>query len=274
MSAKMNSQQDDSLSGAAKNSEISRRSKSYSYLAAYIALSFGTLSVATFWLMKYFVIVAYPSPNSPIAAAMGVAYLISISVSTLSAMVFLLPRFFFSFRRAISERRFLLLGVVVGTCYFFTYMILANQIIITGFNTPPGNYVPTPSGSYPFTFVFTSGPPPSALLESTVYIPEILVQLNQYFNFIFMPFEIVLAIALSALVATSVTITFSLIEGLKDRHSCLTGATVTGIGGFFGFTATCPTCLVPTLVSVFSGGVSATIPSFYSHLSGVFTSSP
>ncbi len=28
-------------------------------------------------------------------------------------------------------------------------------------------------------------------------------------------------------------------------------------------------CLAPTLVSVFLGGVSATVPSFYSHLAGV-----
>jgi hypothetical protein len=83
-----------------------------------------------------------------------------------------------------------------------------------------------------------------------------------------LPFEIVLAVVLSSLVAATVIITLYLIRD-SSNHACFTGATVSGLGGFFGFTATCPTCLVPTLISVLFGGVSSTVPAIYSHHAGV-----
>ena len=125
-----------------------------------------------------------------------------------------------------------------------------------------------PADTYPFAFVFTAGPPPSSLVAGAVYVPQVLVQLNQYFNLIVLPFEIVLGVVLSSLVAATIIITLYVIRD-SSKHSCMTGATVSGLGGFFGFTATCPTCLVPTLISVLFGGVSSTVPSLYSHLAGV-----
>ena len=152
--------------------------------------------------------------------------------------------------------------------YFFTKLILVKQIVITSFNTPPGNNVPPPNGIYQIFSATTAGPAPGSQLESAVYIPQFIVQLNQLFNLIIMPFEFAFAIALSILVGCSVALALYLISRTSS-NSCYTGATVWGLGSFFGFTATCPSCLAPTLVSVLSGGVSATAPTFYTHLTGV-----
>ncbi len=243
--------------------------KQGSYALGYVALAFATLGLISYFLMKHFISLAYPSGafSLPVVIS-GIVYLVSVSAAALTGLPFLLTRLFPSFRKALaSHKNFAKIAVALGGAYFAIYLLLVNQIVITGFNTPPGNYVPSPAGIYPFAYVFTSGPPPSALLESAVYVPQILVQLNQYFNLVIMPFEIVLAIALATLVASSIIITYYIIE--DSNHSCLTGASLSGIGGFFGFTATCPTCLAPTLVSVFFGGVSATVPSIYSHVSGI-----
>ena len=203
------------------------------------------------------------------ASIAAVVYLVSLSAAGAAGVPFLLGRISPVIANAFSyNRNYYRIALVIGVLYFITYLILVNQIIITGYNTPPGNYVPPPSGSYPFGFVFASGPPPSSAVESAFYVPQIVLQLNQYFNLLVLPFEIIFATILSTLVAATVVTTLFIIRR-SANHSCLTGATVSGLGGFFGFTATCPTCLVPTLVSVFFGGVSATVPSIYSHLSGV-----
>lgn len=243
--------------------------KQSSYMFGYLALLFATLALISYFLMKHFVGLDYPSPNSISAAISGIVYLVSISAAALTGLPFLLTKLFPSLRRALAFRKnFSKIVIVIGATYFVIYLLLVNQIVITGFNTTPGNYVSSPGDIYPFVYVFTSGPPPTALLESTVYVPQILIQLNQSFNLVIMPFEIVFAIILSALVASSIAVTYFIIRD-SSKHSCLTGASLSGLGGFFGFTATCPTCLAPTLVSIFFGGVSATVPSIYSHVSGI-----
>ncbi len=240
-----------------------------SFLIGYIALSFATVAVLSYWTMKYFVAKTYPSPNSEFASLAAVIYLVSLLLAGTLGVPFLLWRVFPFVGNAISTNRgYYRIAVVIGVLYFVTYLILVNQIIITGFNTPSGNFVPSPSGTYPFGFVFTAGPPPSSAIESAFYVPQIVFQLDQYFNLLVLPFEVILAAILSSLVAATVVSTLFLIRQ-SANHSCATGATISGLGGFFGFTATCPTCLVPTLVSVFFGGVSASVPSIYSHLSGV-----
>ncbi|MDA4130197.1 MAG: hypothetical protein OK457_05465 [Thaumarchaeota archaeon] len=242
---------------------------SKSFKLAYASLFFATLAISSYWLMKYFVDIVYPSPTSYYTGALAVLYIVSLSLAAATGIPFVLIRIFPTLRNALAfHRNSAKIGWIIGIAYFITYLILVNQIIITGFNTPPGNYVPSPSGSYPFAFVFTAGPPPDSAIASAFYIPQVLIQLNQFFNLIVLPFEIVLAAVMSALVAATVIVTLYII-GDSEKHSCLTGATVSGLGGFFGFTATCPTCLVPTLISVLFGGVSSTVPSIYSHLSGV-----
>ncbi len=241
-----------------------------SYFLAFVAVILATLAVASFGAMKYFLAKAYPLPSAQ-ADFFGGAYLLFISLGVAIGFPVLLYLVFPTFRASVSgDRKEILLAALIGAVYFVTYLVLVNQIVVTGYNTPPGNYVASPVGTYPYIHVFTAGPPPSAGAESLVYVPMALFQLNQYFNFIIQPFEIIFGILLSTLVAVTIVVTRMLIGGASG-HSCYTGAAVSGLGGFIGFTATCPTCLVPTMISVLFGGFSsvASVQLLYSNLFGV-----
>lgn len=242
--------------------------KESSYLLGYVALGSGTVAVFSYWLMTYYDVISFPSPSSTPSIIAGSFYLVSLSLAVACGLPFILTRAFPSIRVALASRGALRIAVILAIGYFFTYLILVNQFIITSFNTPPGNYVPPPNGVYPFASAITAGPAPGSQLESAVYVPLFTVQLSTFFNVIMMPFEFAFAIALSILVAYSVALALHLISR-SSSNSCYTGATVSGLGSFFGFTATCPSCLAPTLVSVLSGGVSATAPVFYTNLTGV-----
>lgn len=250
---------------AVSNSSERRR---HSYLFGYIAIASATVAVFSYWLMTYFDVLSFPLPSSASSIVAGSFYLVSLSLAVTTGLPFILTRVFPSVRVAIADKRTLKIAGIVAVGYFFTYLILVHQIVITAFNTPPGNFIAPPNGVYPFVSAITAGPAPGAQLESAIYVPLFTVQINQYFNLVIMPFEFAFAIALSILVAFSVALALYLISR-SSSNSCYTGATVSGVGSFFGFTATCPTCLAPTLVSVLSGGVSATAPAFYTHLSGV-----
>lgn len=238
-----------------------------SYLLGYIALASATVAVFSYWLMTFYDVLNFPAASSSSSIIAGVIYLVSLSLAVASGLPFILVRIFPSLRVAFANKSSFKIAVIVAVGYFFTYLILVNQLVITSFNTPPGNYIPPPNGVYPFASAITAGPAPGSQLESAVYVPLFTVQLNQFFNAIIMPFEFAFAIALSILVACSVALALHLISRTSS-NSCYTGATVSGLGSFFGFTATCPSCLAPTLVSVLSGGVSATAPAFYTHLTG------
>ncbi len=249
---------------------------------AYVALSSGTVGIAAFALMKYYIAASYPAPSVNADIAGGI-YFIGVSVAALAGFPFLLTKIFPALRNALSLRNsYTKIALAAGIAYFFTYLLLVNQIVITGYNTTPNNFVPSPSGAYPWAYIFTAGPSPNAQVESLLYVPDVLIQLNQYFNLTLQPFEVIFAIVLSDLVAASIVMTRYLIRG-NSGHSCFVGATVSGVGGVLGFTATCPQCLAPTLISVIlgglaSGGLASTSPaasvsvateSFYSTLYGV-----
>ncbi|MDG6997850.1 MAG: hypothetical protein JRN15_01910 [Nitrososphaerota archaeon] len=249
-------------------SSINLTRKESTYLLGYVALGSATVAVFSYWLMTYYDVLDFPAPSSHPAIVAGSIYLVSLSLAVASGLPFILIRAFPSIRVALADKGSLRVAIILAIGYFFTYLILVNQFIITSFNTPPGNYVPPPFGVYPWASAITAGPAPGSQLESAVYVPLFTIQLNQFFNMIMMPFEFAFAIALSILVACSIALALHLISR-RSSNSCYTGATVSGLGSFFGFTATCPTCLAPTLVSVLSGGVSATAPVFYTHLTGV-----
>ncbi len=257
-----------SYGSANSSKEVEEKTQGKSYKLGYIALTSASIAAASYWLMSYFVVTNFPGPSSASSIIAGLVYLVSLSVTVATGLPFLLVRLLPSLRMALSDKKSLKIAIVIGLGYLITYLILVNQIIITSFNTPPGNYVPSPSGHYPFWMGITSGPAPGSQLESAFYIPQFIVQLSQYFNLIMMPFEFAFAIALSILVASSIVVAFFLIKR-SSSNSCYTGATVSGMGGFLGFTATCPSCLAPTLVSVLSGGVTATAPAIYTSVSGV-----
>ncbi len=237
----------------------------------YAALSFATIAVLSYGAMKYFIARAYPSLSSSANVA-GAVYLVATALAVLLGFPALLYRVLPSMRAAlITKLRGIGYGkiaLLMGVVYFVTYMLLVNQIVITGFNTQPGNFVSSPNGIYPYAFVFTGGPPPSATVETLVYVPYVLVQINPYLNFIFQPFEIVFSVILSTLVSATFVLTMYFIRRTV-WHSCATGAAVSGMGSFLGLTATCPSCLAPTLISSFFGGLSATVESSYSNLGGV-----
>ena len=246
--------------------------KPSSYVPAIVALSLGSVGVIFFGLMKNYLALSYPYPSSSADTA-GAIYMIAITGAVAVGFPFVLLRVFPVFRRAIStSRSYKIVAVVSGLAYLITYLLLVNQILITGFNTPPSNVVGSPTGMYPFATVFTAGVAPSAALESVVYVPFILVQLNLYFNFIIQPFEIIFAIVLANLIAASIVSARYLIRQ-SSGHSCATGAAFSGIGGIVGLTATCPSCLAPTMISVVFGGFSAasSLARYSTTLIGVIT---
>ncbi len=203
---------------------VGDNSRGRSYKWGYISLFFGTLSVVSYWSLRYFVDTSFPSPNSGYAGIAGLFYLVSVSLAAAFGIPFLLMQVFPTLRTSFRSRSSLKkIAVIMGASYFIIYLLLVNQIVITGFNTPPFNFVPSPSGSYPFAYIFTSGPSPNSALESAFYVPQITIQLSPLVNVLLMPFELVLAIILSTLVSASIVITYTMIKN-ASRQACLTVA--------------------------------------------------
>jgi hypothetical protein len=234
------------------------------------ALSVASVAVVAFGVMKYFIDASYPTPSSN-ANVLGAIYFVAVFIAVLLGFPAFVTRIFPELRSAMSFKAGRLsygkIAILIGVVYFVTYMFLVNQILVTGFNSLPGNYISPVQGHYPSASVFTAGPPPAAFAEDLIYVPYILVQLSPSVNFIFQPFEVVFAAVLSTLVASTFVLTNYFIRKTAG-HACVTSATASGLGGFLGLTATCPSCLAPTLVSAFFGGVTA-IQSTYSSLGGV-----
>jgi hypothetical protein len=233
-----------------------------------VALLFATGALASLWLMKYFVAVAYPYPSASADSA-GAAYLVCVLLASVLGFPLLVRGAFSVVRSALSGRRMKVLAATIGVAYFFTYEFLVNEIVVTGYNSSPGTFVPSPVGTYPFAYVFTTGPSPANFVENAIYSPYVLIQLNKYVNLIFQPFEVILAVAASVLVASTVVVTYNYIRRSERMGgACSASATLSGVGAFLGYTATCPSCLAPTLISVAFGGL-ASVQAVYSNLWGV-----
>lgn len=232
-----------------------------------VALASATVAVAAFGSMKYLVAASYPYPSAAADLAGGF-YVAALGVAAVVGIPYLIVAVFPFLKTPLSDRRLRLAASLIGALYFLTYEILVNEIVITGFNTAPGNFVQSPLGVYPWAYVFTSGPSPGSVAEAAIYTPYVLIQINQYVNFIFQPFELALAVAMSVLVASAVVATYYLVRRSERMGgACSASATLSGVGAFLGYTATCPSCLAPTLVSVVFGGV-ATVQAVYSNLWG------
>lgn len=227
------------------------------------ALSSATVAVISFGLMRYLLAVSYPYPSNSADFAGGV-YVVALSAAATVGIPYAVAWGFPVVRRALAEGKLRVAAYLIGAAYFLTYEILVNEVVITGYNTTPGNFVQSPLGSYPFAYVFTSGPSPGNFLETAIYTPYVLVQLSPYVNFIFQPFELILAVAMSVLVATTVVVTYHTFkQSERMGGACSVSATLSGVGAFMGYTATCPSCLAPTLISVVFGGL-ATVQHLYS----------
>ncbi|MEM3637377.1 MAG: hypothetical protein QXX17_07230 [Conexivisphaerales archaeon] len=254
--------------GSKPFSNIVKRNTKSSYLMVYLSLILGTASAVSFALMKYSLAKDYPYPSAA-ANFFGGIYIAFLTGAAALGIPFAVGRGIGVVRRALSEKVYYRAALLVGIAYFITYEILVNEIVITGFNTPPGNYVPSPNGHYPWVYVFTGGPSPSSFLESLVYVPYVLIQLNPVFNFFFVPFEMLFAITLSTLMGAGIAVVlYSIKRSSKIGAACRRGAALSGLGGFIGYTATCPSCLAPTLVSAILGGFSVA-QSLYSNIYGI-----
>lgn len=162
----------------------------------------------------------------------------------------------------LRKEKYSLLATIFSLSFSFVYLLRVNQIVISGYNIEGT----TPSFlGYPSFFAMHSGI--NNIFVYFVYLPTLIVQISPAINLTVIRFEVVFATLLSLLVASNVVMAHYLISnsGLK----CSTKGTTLSTGGsILGLTATCPTCLVPTFVSVIFGGVTATMVSF-SNLYGV-----
>ena len=144
-----------------KRTRVPTPRRGESFRLAYVSLTFATLAVFSYWAMKYFVAVVYPSPNSEYAGLAALIYLISLSLAVGSGIPFILGRIFPVIRNAlVFDRNYSRIAVIIGIAYFVTYLILVNQIIIVGFNTPPVIMFPLQAGAILSVLSLPLGPLP------------------------------------------------------------------------------------------------------------------
>ncbi|MHB1868955.1 MAG: hypothetical protein ACYCPP_08420, partial [Nitrososphaerales archaeon] len=215
------------------------------------------LTVGLFLVISSIVASAYPEvvPLS-ILDPFGAAYIISLIFASILVSGRIIYRAFPVLRGLLAQQKYAVLAFVFSISFSIVYLLLVNQIIISGYNVE--GTAPSFSG-YPSWFVML--PPAHNFFIYLVYLPVILVQISPAINLIIVPFDVVFAAFLSLLVASNVVMAHYLISnsGLK----CSTKGTALSTGGsILGLTATCPTCLVPSFVSVIFGGITATVVSF------------
>ena len=193
---------------------------------------------------------AYPYPPPTTASLLGAAYVILLIIVLVLALPRILCRAFPIIVTILKERKYALMAIILSIVFVAVYLLLVKQVVIIGYNEPSN--VPPPVGKYPFIYVFTVGP--QQILASSIYIPNILIQLNPFVTIYVIPFEMIFAVVLSLLTSTAVVLGYYLVEnsGLK---SCARGSVMSTGGSILGLTATCPTCLVPSFVSVIFGGI-------------------
>ena len=248
----------------------------FNSLSTYVTMGFLSLLVVFFGAMRFILDSYYPSPPPQIGNLLagmpkpmdilGTGYLLLLLVFCILGVSKLVYSMFPVLRTILSQRKYAFMGTIMSVSFAVVYLLLVNQILIDGVNTTGGiAEVPSPGNVYPFAHVFTVGIQQPFL--NLVYIPYAVVQFSPYVNLLIVPFEIVFTIVLSLLVASNVVMAHYLIS--NSGLACSTKGAVLSTGGsILGLTATCPTCLVPTFVSVIFGGVVAA-EAVYSNVYGV-----
>ncbi|HZW55249.1 MAG TPA: hypothetical protein VFF30_03085 [Nitrososphaerales archaeon] len=235
-------------------------------LSVYWALSFATLTVVAYAALRVLIVSSYPKPPpDALAEGIGSAYLVLLAVTAVLTLSKLMLFIFKPLGRifAESERRYDVIAVASTIAFVLTYLFMVNQILISGYNTNVN--LPSPFGTYPFAHVFTVGPQQAVV--SSIYLPYALIQISPVLNLLFIPFEVLFALLTSLLVSANLTMGYYLIRNSGLRY-CVRGTLVSTSGSIIGLTATCPTCLAPTIVSVLFGGISAA-ELIYSNIYGV-----
>ncbi|MHB8565470.1 MAG: hypothetical protein ACYC7D_04710 [Nitrososphaerales archaeon] len=232
-------------------------------VSPYLIMGLGSAMVAVFGVMRFMIISYYPYPPPKTADYLGGAYitmLIALSIFGFSRVIY---SSFPVLKTILAEKRYAFMAIVMSLSFAFVYLLLVNQLVIAGLNTIGS--VASPGNVYPFIHVFTVGVQQPFL--NLVYIPYVLVQISPQVNLLIVPFEMIFTVLLSLLVAANVIMAHYLISNSGLR--CSTKATFLSTGGsMLGLTATCPTCLVPTFVSVIFGSVVAA-EAVYSNIYGV-----
>lgn len=235
-----------------------------------------SLAIITFGAFRILVNSYYPFPppqtgnllagGSKATDVLGASYILLLIVASVLGVSKMYYASFPVLAKILSERKYALMATIMSISFAAVYLLLVNQILVEGLNTPNGiGEVPSPGNVYPFVHVFSVGIQQPFL--NIVYIPYIIVQFSQSFNLLIVPFELIFTVVLSLLVASNVVMSHYLIS--NSGLACSTKGAVLSTGGsILGLTATCPTCLVPTFISVIFGGVVAA-EAAYSNIYGV-----
>jgi hypothetical protein len=245
-------------------------------IPTYFALGILTLLVIVFGAFRIIVNSYYPYPPPQIGNLLdgtptlvdilGASYILLLIVASVICFSKLISASFPLLRKILSEKKYALMGTIMCVSFAVVYLLLVNQILIEGLNTPNGiGEVPSPNNVYPYIHVFSLGIQQPFL--NLVYLPYSTVQISPSFDLLLVPFELVFTVILSLLVASNVVMAHYLIS--NSGLACSVKGTVLSTGGsILGLTATCPTCLVPTFISVIFGGVVAA-EAVYSNIYGV-----
>ena len=260
--------------GQVENVEIKRNNNPSDVARRFPKLSFPIMlllvasTVILFGVLSFIVVSSYPFPPPlRIVTFLGEVYVVMLVATSIVVFPRILHRAFPILGQILKERKYALMAIIFASLFALVYLLLVNQIIVAGYNvelTVPASLV---GGTYPNAFAMTPGVVNQPLLD-LVYLPVLLVQLSPQINLILIPFEMVFVTLLSLLVAFNVTMAYYLISEKNGLKCSTKGAALSTGGSFLGLTATCPTCLAPTIVSVIFGGVS-TATTIFSNFNGV-----
>lgn len=215
-------------------------------------LGLFTLTVVVFGAVRYLIFTSYPYPPPPAASVLGSTYIGLLTVTSILGFSRILYVGFPGLAKLLRIRWYALMAGILSLSFALVYLALVNQILVAGYNVLQN--MQSPSNTYPFAYTFTVGIEQPLL--NMVYLPYSVVQLNPQVNLLIIPFEMVFATLLGFLVASNVSMAHFLIS--RSGLRCSTpAATTSAFGSVIGLTATCPTCLAPTLVSVLFGGLTS-----------------
>lgn len=235
----------------------------FNSIPRYLVYGFAISALLLFVVIESLVESSYPSVVPlHVLDYLGAAYIITLSIASIAGLSRIVLRALPVLRNVLEERKYSFLAIGFAVSFCLIYLLLVNQIVISGYNTQ--GTAPSFLG-YPSWFAMS--PAVNNFFIYLVYLPTLIVQISPTVSLIVIPFEVVFATLLSLLVASTVVMAHYLI--FRSGLSCSTRGTAMSTGGsILGLTASCPTCLFPTFVSVLFGGVSATVISF-SNLYGV-----
>ncbi len=242
------------------------------FIAKFNSFPLFIILIPIIWTMALFIALSYvffstfpvPPPSS-VMAPLGEAYIVLIIVASVLGFSRIIYRAFSVLHRIFEEKKYVLMVSIFSASFAVVYLLLVNQIIIAGFNVQQTAPAQVFGNGYPSMLAMT--PATEQFVLDLVYLPIIIVQLSPQVNLILIPFEMVFVTVLSLLVGSNIAMAHYLITNSGLRCSTK-GTALSTSGSILGLTATCPTCLAPTFVSVLFGGITS-VTTVYSNYYGV-----